>query len=230
MPVAGKFIADGRKEPVSWFNQTDEEDEMHNRVWRFLVAEHTNSWFYNMAVELQRTRITSATDDRSPITQYYSWLQQTPYSSSTVRYSTVGADILADTDTVPGTFIAICKVIEIDRQRAASRDGLNGLEPAVRDSVGARKSENDTYISWFVRALSYRYASYNYALDHLLVETPHPQSMEVDRKLSVMAGYVDRANRREFCPGGAMSAANSGHGIPSRYQTQPIDNEVIAIK
>lgn len=231
MPFAGNLVAYNRGEPVSWFNQTDEEKEMHDRVWRFLVAEHTNDWFYNTAVELQRTRILPGIDDRFSDTLYYNWLQRTRYNASPVRYATVGADILADTDTAPGTFIAICKVIEIDRQRAVASAGLHDLEPEVRASVKARKAENDGYIAWFTRALSYRFRSYDYALDHLLVETPDPASVEVDRKLSVMKTYVDRARSGQFCAGSASgSSAQGGFSIPSRFATQRIDNEVIAIK
>lgn len=231
MPAVGKLVAYARDEPVSNFNQTDEETEMHDRVWRFLIAEHTSSWFYNTAVELQRTRIISAVDDRFSSALYFDWLKQTDYRSSPVRYATVGADILADTDTLPATFTAICKVIEIDRQRAIARDGLPNIEPDVKAGVDARKSENDAHIAWFVRALNYRYDSYNYALDHLLIETPHQQSIDVDHKLGVMQGFVGQANRGDFCSGpSATGMASGGRSIPSRYQTQKIDNEVIAIK
>ena len=231
MPFAGKMLARKRGEPVSDFNQTDEEDEMHNRVWRFLVAEHTKDWFYNIAVELQRTRIIAAIDSSFAVTLYYDWLRRTPYESSPVRFATVERDILADLDTVPGTFVAICKVIQIDQQRAIGRDSLGGLEPEVRASVGERKAENDAYIAWFVRALDYRYQSYDYALDHLLVETPNPRSIEVDLKLRLMERHVARAKRGDFCGDGTgRVTVQSRFSIPSRYATQKIDNEVIAIK
>src|SRR4051812_46976073 len=57
MPATGERNARNRKEPVSQFNQTDQETEMHNRVWRFLVAAHAKDWQFDSAVELQRTRI-----------------------------------------------------------------------------------------------------------------------------------------------------------------------------
>ena len=55
--MCGKLLADARGEAVSNFNQTDQEDEMHNRVWRFLMAPHAKDWFYDTAVEWQRTRL-----------------------------------------------------------------------------------------------------------------------------------------------------------------------------
>lgn len=219
MPAAGAFIAANRGEPVSSFNKTDQEDEMHDRVWRFLVAAHARDWQFDSAVELQRTRIVRPRDERFTIERYYQWLSRTAYQSSRTRYATVGRHVTADIDTLPTTFAAICKVIEIDRQRAIAYDGLgHDLPPRIGEEVAARKYENDAFIDWFVRALNYRYSSYEFALDNLLVETPHEQSLAVDEALHRMSPYVNRANRRDFC-----AQPGSGHGagtvvIPSRYQ------------
>lgn len=230
MPVVGKFMAQQRKEPVSGFNQTDQETEMHNRVWRFLVAAHAKDWFYDTAVEWQRTRLTPTTDTRFAVDRYYSWLKSTQYQSSPVRYSTVGRHIAADLDTIPGTFKAICAVVEVDRQRAAALSGLRDIEPSVAADVAARKNENNMHIAWFVRALNYRYASYGYALDHLLVETPHEQSMAVDSALQRLSAFVGQANRRDFCGGSTVTAQGNRFSLPSRYATQIIDREVVLPK
>ena len=230
MPFAGDMLASARGEAVSQFNQTDEETEMHDRVWRFLMAPHAKDWFSDIVVELQRTRITAATDHHFRVDRYYGWLKGTPYQSSTTRYSTVGRHIAADIDTAPTTFQAICKVIEIDRQRAVALNGLSGLEPSVATDVAARRQENDSHIAWFVRALDYRYQSYNYALDHLLVETPHEQSLVVDEALRRLEIYVDRANRGDFCsgPGGVVGGERAT--IPSRYGQRSYGVEVVDLK
>lgn len=230
MPAAGDFIAGNRGEPVSSFNKTDQEDEMHDRVWRFLVAAHAQDWQFDSAVELQRTRIVRPRDERFTIERYYQWLSRTEYASSRTRYSTVGRHITADIDTLPTTFLAICKVIEIDRQRAIAYGTLgHDLAPRIGEEVAARKYENDAFIDWFVRALNYRYSSYEFALDNLLVETPHEQSLAVDEALRRMSVYVSRADRRDFCASG-----NAGHGgghvvIPSRFQHMG-DTEIVLPK
>jgi hypothetical protein len=230
MPFAGGVLARGRGEAVSKFNQTDEETEMHDRVWRFLVAPHAKDWFYDTAVELQRTRITGATDLNFQTDLYYRWLKGTSYQSSTTRYATVGRHIAADIDTVPTTFLSICRVLEVDRQRDVALNGLSGLEPEVADDVAARRQENDNHIDWFVRALDYRYQSYNYALDHLLVETPHEQSLAVDEALRRLEVYVDRAKRGDFCsgPGGVVGGERAM--IPSRYGQRSYGMEVVDLK
>ena len=230
MPAAGDFIAANRNEPVSSFNKTDQEDEMHDRVWRFLVAAHARDWQFDSAVEPQRTRIVRPRDESFTIERYYNWLRRTEYQSSRTRYSTVGSHVTADIDTLPTTFAAICKVIEIDRQRAIAYDGLgHDLPPRIGEEVAARKYENDAFIDWFVRALNYRYSSYDFALDNLLVETPHEQSLAVDEALRRMSVYVNRANRRDFCSDVAAGHGYNGVVIPSRYQHTG-DTEIVLPK
>lgn len=231
MPAVGDFLARDRGEAVSDFNRTDQEEEMHNRIWRFLVAPHAKDWMFDASVELQRTRIVAARDSEFTIERYYNWLRETQYQSSRTRYATVGAHVQSDIDTLPTTFAAICAVIEIDRQRAIALAELQrGIPPDMRNEVAARKSENSASISWFVRALNYRYDSYDFALDNLLVETPHEQSLAVDESLGRLAGYVTVANRGDFCGDADGGRGRSGRVIiPSRYQHSG-DTEIVLPK
>ncbi len=230
MPAIGDALADSRGEPVSGFNQTDQEREMHDRVWRFLVAAHALDWQFDSLAELQRTRITPPSDDVFTIERYYLWLKSTPYQSSRTRYSTVGRHITADIDTLPGTFKAICAVIEIDRQRAVAYAGLQaGLAPRMGEEMRARKYENDAFIAWFVRALNYRANSYDFALDSLLVETPHEQSLAVNEALARLLVFVGRANRHDFCAGATGKWASGTVVIPSRFHNIG-DTEIVLPK
>ncbi len=230
MPAVGDYLAHNRREAVSNLNRTDQEEEMHNRIWRFLIAPHAKDWMFDASTELQRTRIVAARDAEWTIERYYNWLKTTEYQSSRTRYSTVGAHVQSDIDTLPTTFAAICAVIEIDRQRAIAFAELQaGVPPNLDLEVRARKSENSASISWFVRALNYRYDSYDFALDNLLVATPHEQSLAVDENLRRLSAYVTRANRGDFCSG-LLGGHASGHVIiPSRYQHTG-DREIVLPK
>jgi hypothetical protein len=230
MPAVGDLIADMRKEPVSGFNKTDQEVEMHNRVWRFLVAPHAKDWLFDTSVELQRTRIIPPKDTYYQSDRYYAYLKKTAYQSSRTRYSTVGAHITIDIETLPTTFAAICAVIAVDQQRAAALASLRGdLGPNAAADVAARKFENDAYIAWFVRSLNYRYDSYDFGLDSLLVETPHEQSVGVNDALRRMSDYVTRANRHDFCGDGGAGRGRGTVVIPSRFQNRG-DTEVVLQK
>ncbi|WP_404405539.1 hypothetical protein [Pelagibacterium halotolerans] len=226
MPEIGDGLASARGEPVSDFNLTDQEREMHNRVWRFLVAPHTRDWFYDTAVELQRTRISGATDTQFSADRYYHDLRTTEYASSAVRYRTVANDITLDIATLPATFQSICAVIEIDRQRAIAVANVTLAAPDARAEVAARKWENDQRIAWFTRALDYRFDSYSTALERLLVETPDPEARTVDTLLAQMEIFVRRAQAGDFCavnPGGFVSKDG---GVPSRYATMVSEPDI----
>jgi hypothetical protein len=116
---------------------------------------------------------------------------------------------LADVATLPQTFRSICAVREIDRQRGVASSSIAGLEDDVLHDVAARHAENEATIGWFVRALTLRYDAYSYALDHLLVETPHEEAIATNAGLNDLAVYVEAAERDEFC-GEAGGSPNAG--------------------
>ncbi|RUT31019.1 hypothetical protein EMQ25_09065 [Arsenicitalea aurantiaca] len=225
LPAAGAHRARYAGEPVSGFNQSDEEREMHDRVWRFLTAPHARDWMFDAAVELQRTRLTGPTDLSFEINRYHHWLVSTRFGSSRTRYNRIADDVKADMATIPATFAIICRVIEIDRQRAIALGELGRLTANAGPDVRARRAENDAHIAWFARALDYRYQSYRFALDNLLVETPHAEVREVDALLNAMAPDVALAMSGRFCGGLAFSGDGSkgvapgvsAGPIPSRY-------------
>ena len=130
---------------------------------------------------------------------YYKWLRGERFASSRVRYTRVNEDAIADIGMVPSAFRSICAVIKIDRQRGLAFNEIAGLEDDVGANAAARQAENNAVIGWFVRAVTNRYASYSYALDHLLVETPHEEAIELNASLSELAVYVDAAERGDFC-------------------------------
>lgn len=218
MPAMGAVRASRDGEPVSRFNQTDEEREMHDRVWRFLVAPHTHDWFYDTAVEHQRTRLASRVDVTFLADRYYALLRSQAYASSRVRYRKIADDIAADIATIPQTFAAICRVVEIDRQRAIAVANVALGEADGASQVAARKWENDETIDWFTRALAYRHTSYSVALERLLVETPHEEARAVDAQLARMAPYVQRAALGDFCLTGTGGAVFKDVAIPSRFE------------
>lgn len=208
MPAAGAFRASEAGEPVSDFNLSDEETEMANRIWRFETSGHTRDWFFDTIAEWRRTRLLPPgsgpvfTPDR-----YHAYLHGTAYQSARVRYATMIEDIEADLATIPDTFAVICKVETIDKQRQLAAASL----PAGRSmhaDLTARLAENNQQISAFADALRYRYDSYDYALDHLLIETPYPAARTVDLDLKRLEVEVAVAERGDFCGTGSSQAGS----------------------
>ena len=219
MPAAGRLKTEYLdKKPVSTFNQTDQEREMHDRVWRYLTAAHAKDWSFNVSVEFQRTRL-GTTDQHFQIDRYYKLISSEAYASSRVRYNTMADHLSIDIDMMQPTFASICAVIDVDRQRAVAASEITGLEPAMRQEQVDRKAENDEKIAWFVRAIRYRYASYNYALEHLLVETPHQDAVRIDGLLSQMLTWVEKGERGDFCTDHSYAGQGGQTPLPSRVLT-----------
>lgn len=212
MPAIGNARAGG-----STFNLTDQEVEMRDRIWRYLVAPHAYDWFGDIAVEYQRTRIVEMSDKPLATDKYYGWLHSTRFASSRVRFARIEEDAIADIGTMPATFASICSVIEIDRQRQIASDAISGLEAETSVNVAKRRAENEAAIGWFVRSVQHRYASYSYALDHLLVETPHEGAISTNARLTELAVYVEAAERGDFCGKLGGGAGVKGATITSRY-------------
>ena len=219
MPRIGNLRAKG-----SSFNYADQESEMRDRVWRYLVAPHAHDWFGDVAVEFQRTRIVPMSSKPLDRTLYYKWLHGTRFASSRVRYARIGEDTVADNAMVPSAFAAICAVMEIDRQRGIASNAIGDIEEDVLVNAARRQAENRDVIDWFVRALRHRYESYSYALDRLLVETPHEEAVGANAGLNEMALHVEAAERGDFCTDPRRNGRSATRAIASRYE-RPVVTE-----
>lgn len=199
---------------VDGFNLTDEEVEMRDRVWRFLVAPHAKDWAWPYSAEIRPAKAGSGTDKQ--IGKYYRWLTGQRYASSRVRYNTMAMHVGADNGTLEGTFRSICAVIEVDRQRGVAVAEIDDLEPEMLARVDKRDRLNGVFISRFILALNFRYQSYQYALDHFLVETPHQEAVKVDTALTELVVWVERANAHDFCGTGWSPHAEGKSALPGR--------------
>lgn len=220
--AAGDF---GRPDPASLaraapriggLNQADAEREMRDRMTRFLHQPHTLQPYpaRHRARDIDRTR-----------RAYFSWLTTTAYASSRIRYETISDDVQADLGTLPDAFASICAVIELDRQRAIALERVHIVEPKMPDRVRLRQVHNQQIVAHFAASLRLRFEAYSYAIDHLLVETPHVEAVGVDRRLTALHGFVVDAEEGRFCGGlpGVASGDGEEHEIPSRLASHPPD-------
>ncbi|RYE77179.1 MAG: hypothetical protein EOO74_07315 [Myxococcales bacterium] len=82
--------------------------------------------------------------------------------------------------------------------------------------VDQRDRDNGAFIGRFILALNFRADSYDYALDHLLVETPGQEAVEVDAVLHDLRPWVRRANAHDFCFDDANAHGNGDRALPGR--------------
>ncbi len=221
LPLVDKNRRGMNGRPLDGFNLSDEEVEMRDRVWRFLVAPHAKDWAWPYSAEIRPAKAGGGTEEQ--LGKYYRWLTGQRYASSRVRYNTMAEHIGADAATLPSTFRSICAVIMVDRQRGVAIAEIAGLEPEMLARVDKRDRENAAFIQRFVLALNFRYESYQYALDHFLVETPHQEARAVDAGLTGLVIWVERATTHDFCGDGWSLHGDGEVALPGRVLLDPSD-------
>jgi hypothetical protein len=187
-------------------NPTDEERRMHDTVRRFEAAPYARDW----------QRADEDWTARGNAGAYFEWLSTQRYASSQTRYRVVGDHVASDLDMLPATFEAICAVEELDRRRNVASRGVDDVRPGLGDAVRARQAENRREVDLFVAALAYRYEAFSYALDQLLVATPHREAVTVDASLARLAQWVERAHDGDFCGSGWQPGRGGGVSLTSR--------------
>jgi hypothetical protein len=207
---------------------TDEEQEMLDRFWRFLRMPDGHQWDDGGPDRPTEGRAAPSGKWAGPADRYFRWLKATQFASSHTRFNALTDAIEADLGTLGATFRSICVTLDIDDRRSIA---LAGLDVSRQTAHGAllRRHENYTAITWFVAALRYRQASYAYALDHLLVESPHEEARRSDAALSDLDVWVAAAGGGDFCAGDPLIlAVGETHAIPGRVLIN--DDEIVEQK
>lgn len=186
------------------FRQTDEEHEMRARIHRFMTLPRAEPWLVRF--------FEVAPTEGVNVNGYYQGLKSQGFASSRGPYNRLRTDIQVDLAALPAVFGAICRVQEIDRRRQLALDNLVNVEPELYATATARLQANRETIAQFSQALDFRYASYVFALEHLIIETPHAQARTVDAELSGLATANGAAQANDFCANPSVSSL----GAPAR--------------
>ena len=198
IPAKGAVVDADGKAKVAAILLTDAERDMRARIWRFLTAPHSYDWFADTAAQLQAAGTAKASGKPARTDRYYTWLHKGEYGSAAVRYNRLSADIDDDLQTLPAAFASICSVEQLDRQRGLAANQLD-LEAPINAGAAARQHENRDLADRFARALRNRYDSYQFALDHLLVEAPDAAARGIDAQLGSLAIPLEAAERGDYC-------------------------------
>ncbi|WP_072345068.1 hypothetical protein [Devosia enhydra] len=196
---------------------TDAEREMADRLWRYEISPHAADWVFDASAELRRVRIASSARAKLDLSRYFNWLKSTGYASSGTRFRTVADHVRADIDLLPQAFAAICAVMELDAQRAYAASQLAVADARLTRQVALRAQDNAIAITRFVALLEFRHASYLYALDRLLVESPDPSAREADGRIADLEIWVGEALAGRFCHAPGFLAGRAGQeALPGR--------------
>lgn len=216
LPFFGSLAAHGREAPLSTGQYTDDEDELRDRSWRFLMPAHERAMFERELVELARTNIIPASraafDPR-----YYRAANAGPTRSPISRYRRLSDDILADRALIPPFSVVTARVQEADVLRSQALAALP-LDAVERASARRRIAENAALVLWVCEKLNERAAAYTIALNSLVVEVPHKIAVESERALADLKRDIGLfcgragAGRERLLPPGSDLSRRSGDG------------------
>lgn len=206
-PAAGSLVAISRSEQVSSFNLTDDESELRDRAWRYLMPAHEMSWFQRHVQELARTRIIPVAWQNTDADRYHAALLSGSFRSEYSRYRRLGEDAVADTVLIAPFCAVAQRVVAADRMRLKVAATSPAISPPVPEEAEARVAENDGMIAWVRERVSYRIANYRHSLDNLLVELPSHEAVMAERAilgLEVEAKRCSALVRGHYKPGPAV--------------------------
>jgi hypothetical protein len=185
LPKAGIASAWMRGEPVSLYPLTDDEIELRDRAWRFLMPAHDKANLQMKLAELSYTRVLPPIP-HSGLNHYHLLLMAEDYRSVASRYQKIGSDIEADRLLMIPFSQAAARVCAADRTRVQSLAHVKHLTPLQREQAVTRVIENRVLVDWVRRDMRDKVQAYRYALEHVTIEAPMRQAIHAEQALIAM--------------------------------------------
>lgn len=219
----GSLAAAVRHEPVSGFPLTDEEGELRDRAWRFLVPAGGRLTLDRVLAELVATRIVPASASNPDIASYVDDLLAADARSPVSRYRRLGDDIQADAKLITPFATMAARVLRADRMRLQVLRRLAAPTASEIADAEGRVAENRCLVAWVTSATAFRLRSYGYALERLVLAAPSAEAVGVERALARLAG--ERIALEAFGLRPLTSAACLG---PEPDEAAPVPADVVA--
>ena len=84
--------------------------------------------------------------------------------------------------------------LDLDRKRTESLRFVSGMTPAEAGNANARVAENQLVVGWVQQSLVQRSEAYCFALQRLVIATPAPMAVEVERSLTLLNTRIAENN------------------------------------
>jgi hypothetical protein len=182
-PYAGSHAASWRGEPVSGFAFTDEERELRDRAFRFIMPAHELAFFERQLAEMARTRMIPRSWMIEDDAVYRRALRSDAMISPAHRFRRLSEDISADRTLLAAITVTAKRVLAGDQVRYKTMKMVPDLAPADRTDALNRIDENCLLIRWIGESVDIRRVQYRHALERLVIETPQGQAIEAERAL-----------------------------------------------
>lgn len=185
-PEAGFWSATARGEQASYFRLTDDEEQMRDRAWRFIMPASPHSVFQGEVSNLAHSRIVPVANQSTDVSDYFRGLTSVSFASQASRYNRLAQDSNADRLLI-GPFRAnALRVVSMDRVRMRTAESSPDIAPGKQEPAMARVIENEGLIFWVCERLDFRIRSYRYALANLVVEMPSREAVRAERAIMAL--------------------------------------------
>lgn len=181
----GSYAMAGRSAKPSDFNLTDDERQLRDLAFALIEPPYDRQQWYSTLEEYGAISVEPR--DRA---EYTRRLFSTRYHSPAAQYAQVIDDIRNDTTRLPQFFETATSVRDIDEKRRKSLAYITDMHPKERENAFRRIRENTAIVSAVRAKLSQRVTSYRFALERLVVQTPSPQAVEVERALNQLQTHI----------------------------------------
>lgn len=185
-PESGFWSATARGEQASYFRLTDDEEQMRDRAWRFVMPTSPNSVFQGEVSNLAHTRIMPVAAQSTDVSDYFRGLTSISFASQASRYNRLAEDTNADRLLI-GPFRANAgRVVNMDRVRMRAAEGSPDVPVDKQAPAYARVVENEGPVFWVCERVDFRIRSYRYALANLVVEMPSREAVKAERAIMAL--------------------------------------------
>ena len=185
----------------STYPLTDDERTLRDLAYPLIEPPYERNRWYSVLNEYGLNR-TFQPDwyDYDPLA-YGNRLYADKFRSASARYNRLNDDIRNDVVRIEPFFIVARRVVDIDRIREKSLDHVTAVPPEGAANARSRIAENALVVAWVQQSLADRAVSYQLALEGLLVATPYPMAVEVERSITLMQQKI-AANQVIAIPAG----------------------------
>jgi len=165
---------------------TDDERQLRDLAYPLIEPPYDRQKWYAVVNEYGFNNTFQPGWYAFDVSAYSQRLMAEAYRSATARYNHLNDDIRDDVERIDPFFSVAQKVIDIDRKREKALAYVGAVPPAEIASARARIAENALVIAWVEQSLADRAEAYRFALERLVVATPMPMAVEVERAIALL--------------------------------------------
>jgi hypothetical protein len=186
-PIIAQAAKAWREEPQSFGGTTDDERELRDRSWHFLMPQFPQNRFDELMAQMRVDGILPPVTGTVKEIYLNMLLSADPFRSLASRYRKLAEDVEADRVLI-GEFKQIyARVVEGDRVRRRSLEHVHELTDGERADTLARIDENIALNKWVHRDLCYRIDMYRYAVERLVLMGPMREAIYAERGVNALS-------------------------------------------